>query len=328
MITLYDSYSDTKRYNYYITTNESTLNIVSNDFLQMGTDTNKTFENPNHNDYSLVQYQLCVEFPSNATATDALTISLSQDSKTLANTTVTVTRTSAVSPEGILSLTSSSGGEKQLTAIVNVSDLIEDDYLLALSLLDEDGTAIDFPDGSSLMLNTNTVPTTIYAGFASFTGITNGTCSFTLNGLPAGTYKLQIDLCTGYLSDTYPLKNSIVLVTSPTLTVTSSEYALYAALISGSRIIDTQNEAVTLTFIVNYTSTVNGILTVASMSKNNDEYNNTASQWNVSGAGSLDPGSVQTVNVTVTVPQGTASGTYRILFHLGTAQFLYNIIVE
>lgn len=53
-----------------------------------------------------------------------------------------------------------------------------------------------------------------------------------------------------------------------------------------------------------------------------------AGPWTVSGINSLSEGMTETKTVTVTIPQKTAPGTYRLVFQLGRLEVPYNLIVH
>lgn len=319
MLDLCLSHGDKPRFFYYLVPDGGAASVKSTDFYQMGSTAPGTFENADAATAREVQYQLCVEFPPNTTATGDLTIRLTQGGKEIDKTMVTVTRTAPVSA-GTLSLFATAG-QRQLSAAAKVSGASGGNNVLAVSLLDSAGNPVSFPAGSSITLE-GREPTVTRSSFAAFDGIGNGNYSISITGLPAGSYQLKADLCAAPEKPAYPLADSVSGATVKGLAVTAQKYAIRAELANGqSRVVDAAGAK--LVFSVAYVGS--GDLVVSSQRKADGSYTDLAQQWTASGAGTL---SGSPASIAVTVPENTPPGTYRLVFQLGDAKFPYNIIVE
>lgn len=329
MLDICQSHESAPEFFYYSVPQGGVTSIESTKFYKMGTKEQKTFEHvvADGTDEKQVQYQLCVEFPEYTTNITDFTITLKQGNTELTDMLVSVT---CSSPEKIpqLSLTGSSGGEKKIAATANITEAQMD--VLAIFLLGSDSSPVAFPTGSNVMLGENMIPYTQRGNFAVFTDISTGTYPISVTGLPEGSYKLKVDLCHGNTdtsSLSYPLANSAVSLTTESLNVTSTKYAVKAELTENQSRIVNGAEGAQLKFLVNWNPVSGADLSVTVQRKSDGGYTNLVpeSQWTTAGAGIVNS---SPANVTVTVPGNTEPGTYRLVFKAGDAQFPYNIIVK
>ena len=321
MLDICPSHADKPRFFYYVVPEGGAASVRSTDFYQMGTVVHGTFENENAQTAREIQYQLCVEFPQEAAASSGLVIRLTQNGAEIDKTAVTVTRT-APSSAGALSLTAQAG-QGEISAAAAVSGAA-DNSVIALSLLDGSGSRIDFPTGLGITLD-GRMPSAVRSSFAAFDGIKNGSHTISVTGLPAGDYQLKANLCSAPENPSYPLADSVSEAAAAGLVVNVYEYALKVELSDGQSRVVNGEAGGELRFQV--TGRGPGEITVDPQRKTADGYVSLAPQWEarVTGAAGDDPRSAAAA---VTVPAGTAPGTYRLVFQLGDAQFPYNILVE
>ena len=323
MLDLCLSHQEAPRFFYYIVPDSGISALQSTDFYIMGTSEHGTFENANADTAREVQYQLCVEFPQNASATEEFTIKLIQGEKELPKTEVTVQRTEPVRMGGSVSLSNAAGGERQLSVTAKISGAGGGRDVLTATLLDSTGKAVSFPAGAAVALE-DAKPSVVRGSFAAFSGIRDGSLRMTVTGLPAGDYQLQVDLCADPKMPAYPLADSVSKHTTGVLTVTAPAYAVRAELTDGQSRVVNGVEGKQLSFRV--TCSGGGAPAVISQRKEeNGTYVDLAVQWNynVNGGTAGDR-----ATAAVTVPAETAPGTYRLVFTLGEARFPYNLIVE
>ena len=341
------SHQAAPRFFYYVVGTGGTSSVPATYFKQMGTTTDASFEDSSMTGERSASYQLSIELPSTATTTGDLTVSLKQNDAALDNTSVAVTRTAASTSSGSVSLTNTTSGAGSISAAATVSSLSLAPgkiSVLAVSLFNESGAAVSFPDNCTVSIGGNDATSTIHGNLATLSGVTSQSYTIAVTGLEANTYQLKVDVCAVAAGSAhYPLGGgSLGSITSGSFTVSAAatpSYAVGATLTGGNRAI-TQGTGATLTFDVPYS--INNaasapVLTIVSQSKGSGVYTDLNPLWTVSDVLviTLTSGSATSTmsGITVSVPSTAAAGTYRLLFRLTVgnttvAEHPYNVIIR
>lgn len=285
-------------------------------------------------------YQFTVTLPKNNTAeTDGARLAVyfgASDSR------IGVNYTLVSSPEtASLSLGAVTTGHRSLSVPVTVtSDCTAKHKTLAVMLLDGNDNAIPFTDTIKMTLN-GAMPSAIRDGAVLFdlgsSPRDNEVFTVLCDGLNTGRYKLK---ATVYLTESeealYPSDSQYQTATSYAVDVYSSKYELKVAPEQGNQRIADGNAGTSLKFTLTYSvedHPVSSVVpTAVVMKKSGSVYSDVAAPWQIDGLNSIalsdGDGSGSLTEVTVNVPVGTASGTYRIVFSLGLASIPFNIIVK
>ncbi len=304
---------------YYHTVENSITSIESTEFHTMGlNDEEHNFEEKSDTSI-VVEYQLCIDFPEDSTATKDIVVGLNRLNVEMCNE-VTVKRIYNAqdppgTPTGTLKLVDTTVSAGTLSANITVSNISNGgNHILSVSLLDAAGNPVDYPVEyvSSVKLN-DELPTAVRRSFAAFAVSGNGTYNFTVTGLKEGTYQLKAALCVPPTDYAYPMYTQIGDFYSLSVVVTKYQpSAITASPDISKRVFDA--EGGTINFTISCSG--DGTASWAWQSKTNGVY--TTINTNV----------VTNSQASVTIPKNTEPGTYRVLFTYGDAEYPYNIIVE
>ncbi len=293
--------------------------VASNDFCVMGTNEKKNFVEPMGEDMEVVEYQLCINFPESATDTSSLSVQLMYSENRQLGETVTILRSAAAAPaHGTVKLTQKDaqiGGT--LSADIAVTSN-KTDNLLAITLLDKDGTPVDYPAelGSSVTLD-GAHPNTVRRNHATFAISGNKTYNLRITGLWEGQYRVKAAVYNASADLDYLMGDKVAEV-SETFDVRPFVRAAVTA--------EPDEERRTFgpeggTVVFTATASGSGEISLSWQKKSGGSYTTSSVM-----RGETDE--ENKVLFTAEIPANTEPGTYRWLFEYAGGQYAYHVIVS
>ncbi len=335
VLSLVDFTNDDNYEIYYYAVEKETNTIYSNQFMQIGTSTKKSFEIGESGVVKNILYQLNIKY-SEDVSSSTLRIVKNVDNKDLTLITpISITNTNKIT-ENINNSTVTMSDNNHVatisTTINNLNEFTNYTNVLNVSLYENDGvTKKIFTPSTSVKINgTNSY---INGNIATSNNIVNGSNKIEITGLEEGTYKVK-------LSISY-IKNNLYNIMLPmkektkdlqTISFEVDKYPRYVLKVSTNNLKDrgvyVKEKDKTVKFNLKYKAEVDNPKFNLVIKKNNEVINN----WNyklndsIVNTSSLE-NNISTSSLNLTIPKNTTPGTYKLYFTLGDKTIKYTIVV-
>ena len=335
VLSLVDFTNDDNYEVYYYVVEKETNTIYSNQFMQIGTSTKKSFEIGESGVVKNILYQLNIKY-SEDVSSSTLRIVKNVDNKDLTLITpISITNTSRIT-ENINNSTVTMSDNNHVatisTTINNLNEFTNYTNVLNVSLYENDGvTKKIFTPSTSVKINGT--DSYINGNIATSNNIVNGSNKIEITGLEEGTYKVK-------LSISY-IKNNLYNIMLPmkektkdlqTISFEVDKYPRYALKVSTNNLKDrgvyVKEKDKTVKFNLKYKAEVDNPKFNLVIKKNNEVINN----WNyklndsIVNTSSLE-NNISTSSLNLTIPKNTTPGTYKLYFTLGDKTIKYTIVV-
>ena len=344
-LTLIDFSDNENTYIYYYTVTSATDTVASNEFKKMGTNITETFEKGTDTIQTNVLYQLVIDYNTMPSISGDLTVvkNTGGSDLSLISPIRINTNSNATGSYTTPTINMSENNHKVTinTTLSNLSSEASFSNVLFVMLYENNGTTKKvFSPNTVVKINgTNAY---INGNMAALGNISNGANNITIEGLEAGSYKVKIGIANtrnNSFDISFP-RNNIIGSISSLVSFTIDEYPSYALKVSTStkeeRVVDTTDESKNIDLNIRYkainTITSPYITMVVKKKGNNGTYDTTINGWTFVLSNSItdttnSTNQVEDTVMTVTIPEGSSEGFYRLYLTIGDYTYFFNVAV-